>query len=407
MSKIVFVSPSNTAKMLLTEAMVRYAHADDTLVFVDAASKGDLDANIAALAANQDIIYVACNISDSDTGITVAQGAALNAKLKAVTGELINFTSTDQVATRDMAWQAWEELFGTDVSKPMVIYYTSELLGILTPTEEAYGVYLKNAIKARYYGNLGTEATLEECLSILDWGFVTGSIYRPAYVSQAPSPVVNQLVVNDLLNEGLAIYNYDQAKSDYIYMNSFTIDADGETWIGVIDELAGTIDVAIPYGEAVTALVPDFVASDFAKVYIVDEEQESGVSDQDFTNPVNYVVLAEAGGVNIYEVTVTTDGGSAENDILTFTVPTQVGDTVIDDVNHTVAINVPNDTKPDPSSLIATFTVSDKVYSVRIAETPQVSGVTANDFTNPVQYDVRAQDGTVQAWEITVAVLPA
>lgn len=405
MSKIVFVSPSNTAKMLLTEAMVRYAHADDTLVFVDAASKGDLDANIAALAANQDIIYVACNISDSDTGITVAQGAALTAKLKVITGELINFTSTNQVATRDMAWQAWEELFGTSVSKPMVIYYTSELLGTLTPTEEAYGVYLKNAIKARYYGNLDVEATLDECLSILDWGFVQGSIYRPAYISKAPCPVVNQLVINDLLGEGLAIYNYDQAKSGYIYMNSFTIDADGETWTGVIDSVAGTIDVAIPYGEAVTALVPDFVASDFAKVYVVDEEQTSGVSDQNFTNPVDYVVLAEAGGVNIYEVTISTNGGSAENDILTFTIPAQVGQSVIDDVAHTVALDVPFGT--NPAALVATFTVSPKVYQTKVAAVVQSSGITANDFTNPVQYDVRAQDGTVEAWTVTVSILPA
>lgn len=305
MSKIVFVSPSNTAKMLLTEAMVRFVHKDDTLVFVDAASKGDLDANIAALPANQDIIYVACNISDTDTGITDAQKTALLAKLKAVTGELKNFTSTDQIAVRDMAWQAWAELFGTDTFVPMAIYYTSELLDVLTPAEEAYGAYLKIAIKARYYGELDVDATLNECLSVLDKGFVSGSGFRAAYLSKAPSPIVDTLVLNDLLTEGLAIYNYDQAKSEYVYINKFDIKV-GDAYIaGTIDHNAETIAVTVPNATPVIALVARFVLSDFAKAYVGTDEQESDVSDNDYTSPVVFTVLAEAAGLKQYTTTIT------------------------------------------------------------------------------------------------------
>jgi cellobiose-specific phosphotransferase system component IIB len=304
MSKIVFVSPSNTAKMLLTEAMVRYAHKDDTLVFVDAASKGDLDANIAALAANQDIIYVACNISDTDTGITDAQETALNAKLKAVTGELKNFTSTDQTAVRDMAWQAWAELFGTDTFVPMAIYYTSELTGVLTPTEELYGVYLKNAIKARYYGELDVDATLNECLSVLDRGFISDSGFKPAYLQKAPSPVIDTLVFNDLLAEGLAIYNYDQAKSGYIYINKFDIKVGATYYAGVIDHNAGTIAVGVPNGTVVTALVARFTLSDFSLAYVGETPQVSGVTTNNYTSPVTFTIVAEAGGLNNYVCTV-------------------------------------------------------------------------------------------------------
>lgn len=303
MSKIVFVSPSNTAKMLLTEAMVRFVHKDDTLVFVDAASKGDLDANIAALAANQDIIYVACNISDTDTGITDAQKDELGKKV--VGGELKNFTSTDQIAVRDMAWQAWAELFGTDTFVPMAIYYTSELLGVLTPAEETYGVYLKNAIKARYYGELDVDATLNECLSILDKGFVTGSGFRAAYLSKAPSPIVDTLVLNDLLAEGLAIYNYDQAKSEYVYINKFDIKVGAAYIAGTIDHNAETIAVTVPNATPVIALVARFVLSDFAKAYVGTDEQESDVSDNNYTSPVVFTVLAEAGGLKQYAVTIT------------------------------------------------------------------------------------------------------
>lgn len=403
MSKIVFVSPSNTAKMLLTEAMIRYAHQNDTLVFVDAASKGDLDANIAALAANQDIIYVACNISDSETGITEAQGTALEAKLNIVSGELINYTSTDRTATVDMPLQAWRGLFGTNTSPSLAITYTSDLLSKLTVAEEAMGDYLNLAIRGRYYGNLGTQATLFELWSLLDWGFVPDSGYtRPAYLNKLPIVEYSKTLLTDLTNEGFAITAYNAAKSGYIYINSFNFVVGGETWTGVIDHVAGTIGVAIPYGSVVTNLIADYIASDFTKVYVGEEEQTSGLSENDFTSPVTYTVLAEASGVKIYEVTVTTDGGSDANDFLTFSLAAQTGAATISTVNHTIAITVANGT--NPAGLIPTFTVSPKVYSVKIGVTPQISNVTANDYTNPVTYAIVAQNGDSQNWIVTVTV---
>ena len=405
MSKIVFVSPSNTDQMLLTEAMVRYAHQDDTLVFVDAASKGDLDANIAALAANQDIIYVACNISDEESGITDAQEAALTAKLKAVTGELINYTSTDRGTTVDMSLQAWRDLFGGDTSPSPAITYTADLLGNLTPTEEAMGSYLKMAIKARYFGNLDVDATLNEILGLLDLGFVPNSNFSPAYFNKLPIVNYDTLLLTDLTNEGLAIYNYEQAKSGYIYFNRFWFTVGGVDYDGVIDDLAGTVGVAIPYGTTVTSLKAKFVASDGAKVYIGETEQTSGDTSNNFTSAKVYTVLAEAGGVKNYTVTVTLDGGSDENDFLTFSLAAQTGAATIDTDNHTVAIEVAKGTVV--TALVATFTVSPNVYQTKIGGTVQVSGATANDFTNPVTYAIRAQNGDVQNWVVTVTVAGA
>lgn len=403
MSKIVFVSPSNTAKMLLTEAMVRYAHRDDTLVFIDATSKGDLDANIAALAANQDIIYVAGNIADDSTCITLSQGAALAAKLKAVTGELINYTSTNQTAAADMAYQAWADLFGSNA--PMIVFLTSDKLDNLTPAEEVQGEYLKLAIKARYYGNLSAQSYLYELYSLLDKGFLPNSGFTPAHISKDLTPQQDMALLHDMTLGGMLISKYEAAKSGYTYINSFTMDVDGETWTGIINDLAGTIAISIPYGSAVTNLIADYIASDFTKVYVGEEEQQSGVSENDFTSPVTYTVLAEAGGVKSYTTTVSLNGGSSEADFLAFTIPNQVGDTTIDTEAKTVALSMPNGT--NPADLVAAFTTSNKVYNVVVGAVEQESETSANDFTNPVQYDVRAQNGTVEAWTVTVSILPA
>lgn len=400
MSKIVFVSPSNTAKMLLTEAMVRYVHQDDTLVFIDAASKGDLDANIAALAANQDIIYVAGNIADDSTCITTAQETALEAKLKAVTGELINYTSTDQTAAADMAYQAWADLFGGNA--PMIVFLTSDKNGNLTPAEEVQGAYLKLAIKARYYGNLDTQNYLYELYSLLDKGFLPDSGFTPAYISKALTPQQDMALLHDMTLGGMLISDYEAAKSGYIYMNDYNFVIGGETFSATIDDVAGTIVTKIPYGTTVTALVANFILSDFAKAYIGEIEQISSDTANNFSTPKVYNVLAEAGGVKTYSASVTLDGGSDANDFLTFTVPTVGSTSTIDTVAHTVTVNVPNGTVV--TGLVASFTTSPKVYQVKVAAAVQSSGVTANDFTNPVTYAIRSQSGVVQNYIVTVVV---
>ena len=54
------------------------------------------------------------------------------------------------------------------------------------------------------------------------------------------------------------------------------------------------------------------------------------------------------------------------------------------------------------TALIATFTTDGE--SITVGATPQVSGVTPNDFTSPVTYTVHAADGTTQNYTVTVTV---
>lgn len=90
-----------------------------------------------------------------------------------------------------------------------------------------------------------------------------------------------------------------------------------------------------------------------------------------------------------------------EADIKTFVIAT--GETaVIDSTAKTIAVEMPHGT--NVTELTPTFTISDYA-TIKVGATEQVSGVTANDFTNPVTYEVTAEDGvTVNEWVVTVTV---
>ncbi|MCM1988867.1 DUF5018 domain-containing protein, partial [Oceanirhabdus seepicola] len=84
---------------------------------------------------------------------------------------------------------------------------------------------------------------------------------------------------------------------------------------------------------------------------------------------------------------------SSEKEIIGFTLAEQTGAADIKNGNHTVEIEVDNG--KDVTNLTPTISVSDK------ATINPDSGV-AQDFSNPVTYTVTAEDGTNQAWEVTV-----
>jgi hypothetical protein len=95
---------------------------------------------------------------------------------------------------------------------------------------------------------------------------------------------------------------------------------------------------------------------------------------------------------------------SAKHEILTFSFPEETGAATIDADAHTVAIEVANGTSP--LALVATFTLSHGGTAAVIGAA-QESGVTANDFSNPVIYTVTAEDTTTQDWTVTVTIAGA
>lgn len=89
-----------------------------------------------------------------------------------------------------------------------------------------------------------------------------------------------------------------------------------------------------------------------------------------------------------------------EADIKTFTIAT--GTVVIDEESKTIAVAMPKNSVV--TALKPTFTIS-KYAKIKVGTEPQISGVTANNFTNPVTYVVTAEDGvTINEWIVTVTV---
>ncbi|MEA3447410.1 MAG: T9SS type A sorting domain-containing protein [Bacteroidota bacterium] len=89
------------------------------------------------------------------------------------------------------------------------------------------------------------------------------------------------------------------------------------------------------------------------------------------------------------------------NDILTYSIPEEIGTADINDVAHTIDVDVPFAT--DVTSLVATFTLSEGA-SAEVSGVPQTSGMSSNNFTNPVVYTVTAEDGiTTEDWTVTVS----
>jgi hypothetical protein len=75
----------------------------------------------------------------------------------------------------------------------------------------------------------------------------------------------------------------------------------------------------------------------------------------------------------------------------------------IDEVAKTISVTLPAGTPV--TALVASFTSTG--VGVAVGTTPQVSGSTANDFTSPVTYVVKAEDNTTASYVVTVTVAPA
>lgn len=171
--------------------------------------------------------------------------------------------------------------------------------------------------------------------------------------------------------------------------------------IGTINQTAKTISLTVPFGTDVTNLVATFTNSDLSTVWIGAVQQTSGTTANNFTAPVAYKCRAENGSEEIYTVTVTVTPASTANQILTFSFlaldPDVIG--TVNQTAKTIALTVPNTT--NVTALVPTFTHSNYA-TVWIGGVQQTSGVTPADFTTPVAYKCRAQDGSEEIYTVTV-----
>ena len=160
--------------------------------------------------------------------------------------------------------------------------------------------------------------------------------------------------------------------------------------IGPASANAAAISWTVPYGTNLTNLAPTYTLSPGATCV-----PASG-SNQNFTNPVHYIVqasdFATSGKTTDFTVTVAVSPASSAKNILAFGPGATISGT-------NIAWFVPFGS--DVTTLTPTYSVS--TFASADASFP--SG-TARNFTTPKTYTITAQDTTTQAYTVTVNVAP-
>ena len=176
----------------------------------------------------------------------------------------------------------------------------------------------------------------------------------------------------------------------------------------VTAEIDGTsITITLPYGTDVTELIATFETTGL-EVAIGGVEQVSGITPNNFSNPVSYTVTAEDGSSVEYIVTVIVAKNPAK-DITNYSFSAADNSELSADVagefdGSVITVKVPYiaDVRDLLDSLIATFTTTGN--SVKVGQAVQNSGSTANDFASSVIYRVTAEDGSTKDYEVNVLI---
>ena len=153
--------------------------------------------------------------------------------------------------------------------------------------------------------------------------------------------------------------------------------------------------VDVPYGTDVNDLVATFATSG-SSVKVESDNQVSGTTSNNFTDPVIYTVVATDMSEAYYTITVNIAAGSDTKEITAFSLGGFAGTIFKTDIS----VDVPYGT--DVTALIATFSTTGS--SVMVESVNQDSGTTHNDFTDPIIYTVIAEDGSEAYYTITVNI---
>jgi len=163
-----------------------------------------------------------------------------------------------------------------------------------------------------------------------------------------------------------------------------------------IDETRHSITAVVPRGTERSSLVAVF-ASTGIRVTVDDTEQKSGVTINDFTDPLTYIVTAEDGSTASYVAEVR-ESLSGEKSLTSFSLQCPGAAAVIDEAQRLVRARVADGI--GLLSLVAVFSTTGA--SVRVAGRVQESGITPNDFSRPVEYEVVAENGSSSVYTVNV-----
>ncbi len=163
---------------------------------------------------------------------------------------------------------------------------------------------------------------------------------------------------------------------------------------GVINETDSTIVVPVLYGTDVENLAAEF-RTNAEFVTISGREQRSGITVNDFSKPLYYTVIARDGSSREYTVTTRQVSISAFS-VIDYTWLEHIRGTVNYD-NNTISIRIPF--YMNKSNLVASFSA---VGNVSVGGILQQNGITVNDFSNDVIYEVEDQNGVMLDYTVKI-----
>jgi len=182
-------------------------------------------------------------------------------------------------------------------------------------------------------------------------------------------------------------------------ISSFTVNGTD----GVIDQTTGAITVALPPKSTLKDKTASFSAI-CNKIEINGEEQKSGETVNDFTNPLVYTVTAEDGSSRNYTITATVLPADWK-DITSFVFRKTENESLPADMTGEIkgeTINIELPFGSSTGNLTAYFTTTGE--KVVIGDTEQLAGVNKNSFNEAVNYKVIAEDGSEKLYSVNVSV---
>jgi len=154
------------------------------------------------------------------------------------------------------------------------------------------------------------------------------------------------------------------------------------------------ITVILPSGANIKSLVASFSHTG-KKVSVGNKEQTSGVSVNDFSSPVEYIVRAEDNSIQIYMVSVKV----SDNTISSFAFMKSLNPILPADVravirNDSIITVFPSNTNLE--RLIASY--ASNAASITVNGARQISGISQNNFSSTVEYHVEGLDGSKRTY---------
>lgn len=165
----------------------------------------------------------------------------------------------------------------------------------------------------------------------------------------------------------------------------------------VVNNESNTIEATLQQDLDITNLTALFSLPNDSEAFIGITKQVSGVTKNDFSKPVRYIVENVEGKKITYTVII-----NPYPKIISFKIAELDGiDFIVNDLDITA--NVPSGT--DLTDLTAVFQITPGA-SLTVNSNTQISNQTKNDFTNPLTYILNGSDGSAKNYTVNITENP-